>query len=128
MKNNSVYKEAARVSAVIFMLGLIEFILFTLFMSYRSDVLFGVLYGCAFASLSFLYLAYCVNQSVKRSESGAKAYMGATYTLRIVLCGVMIVVAAKTDAINIWAAIIPLFFQRIAIFIINIFGKRGDKA
>lgn len=125
---NTVYREAAKVSGIIFAFGLIELIVFSLVMSFRRDVLIGVLYGCTFAALNFFYLAFCVSQSVKRTEGAAKAFMGATYTTRIILCGIMIVVAAKVDAINLWAAIIPLFFQRFAVFAANLFAKRGDNA
>lgn len=127
-EKSSVYREAARVSGIIFLFGLIELVIFSIFMSFRRDVLIGVLYGCAFASLNFFYLAFCVKQSVKRTEGAAKAFMGATYTTRIILCGVMIVIAAKVAAINLWAAIIPLFFQRFAVFAVNFFGKRGNNA
>lgn len=128
MKNNSVYKEAFKVSAVIFLLGLIEFIIFTAFLSLRSDIIIGVLYGCAFVSLNFFYLAYSVKKSVTKSENGAKAYMSATYSSRIFLTAVMIFVAAKVEAINIWAAIIPLIFTRIAVFIISLLNKRSENS
>ena len=126
MENNSVYKDAAKVSAIIYILGLIEFICFCIFLSFRLDVLIGVLYGCTFSSLLFFYLAYCVKQSVNKSENAAKAYMSGTYSIRVFLTAVMIFAAAKLSFINIWAAIIPLAFQRIAIFIISLIQKRGD--
>ena len=128
MKNDSVYKEAFKVSAVIFLLGLIEFIIFTAFLSIRRDIIIGVLYGCAFASLNFFYLAYSVKKSVTKSENGAKAYMSATYSSRIFLTAVMIFVAARIDAINIWAAIIPLVFTRIAVFAVSSFNKRSENS
>ena len=127
MKTESVYKDALKVSAVIFVLGIIEFIIFTLFMNFRTDILIGTLYGCAFTSLNFFYLAYCVNRSVERDEKAAKAYMSATYTLRMLLTAVMIVIAAKVDIIYLWAAIIPLAFTRIAVMIVQFLLKRRKK-
>lgn len=126
MKSESVYKTSAKISGIIFILGLIEFILFSVFMSLRADIAVGTLYGCAFASANFFYLAYCVRQSTKRSEGAAKAYMGATYSSRILLTGLMIFIAVKVDIIYIWSAIIPLIFPRIAVFILTLSGKRGD--
>ena len=79
MKNNSVYKEAAKVSAVIFILGAVEFILFSVFMSLRLDILIGVLYGCTFTSINFFYLAFCVKKAIEKEEKAAKAYMSSTY-------------------------------------------------
>lgn len=128
MKNNSVYKDAAKVSAVIFTLGVIEFVLFTVFMGFRFDVLTGVLFGCSFTSLNFFYLAFCVKRAVEKEEKAAKAYMSSTYTARILLLGVMIFIAAKVKFIYFWAAIIPIAFQRIAATVVPIIDKRRENA
>lgn len=127
MNTESVYKDALQVSAVIFILGIIEFIIFTLFMNFRTDILIGTLYGCAFASLNFFYLAYCVTKSVEREEKAAKAYMSATYTLRMILTAAMIIIAAKAVIIHLWSAIIPLAFTRIAVMIVQFLLKRRKK-
>lgn len=119
MNNNSVYKEAGKVTAIIFLLGLIEFIVFTAFLSLRRDILIGVIYGCVFVSLNFFYLAFSVKKSVEKDEKQAKAYMSSGYTLRMLLTAAMVVVAAKVEWIHIWAAIVPLLFQRIAVHILS---------
>ena len=126
MNNNSVYKEAAIVSIWIFVLGLIEFLCFTLFYRFGTDILFGVLYGCAFASFNFFHIAYSVRKSMHKSEDKAKVYMSGTYSIRMFLTAVMIFVAAKAEMINLWAAIIPLAFVRIAVSIITVSRKRGE--
>ncbi len=128
MKNNAVYKEAGKVSATILVLGIIEFILFTVFMNFRLDILIGVIYGCTFTSLNFFYLAFCVKKAVEKEEKAAKAYMSSTYTARILLLGVMIFIAAKVNFIYFWAAIIPIAFQRIAATVVPMFEKRRGKA
>ena len=128
MKNNSVYKEAVKVSATIFVLGIIEFILFTVFMNFRLDILIGVIYGCTFTSLNFFYLAFCVKKAVEKDEKAAKAYMSSTYTTRILLLGVMLFIAAKVEFINFWSAVIPIVFQRVAATIVPIIEKRREKS
>lgn len=117
MNSNSVYKDATKFSAIVFLLGIIEFLVFFIFLSFRLDILIGTFYGCTFVSLNFFYLAYSVKKSISMSENKAKAYMSATYTARMIIIAVMVVVAARFDSINIWAAVIPLVFQRIAIHI-----------
>ena len=126
MKNNSVYKDALKVSIFIFLLGIIEFILFTVFMSFRADILIGVLYGCTFTSLNFFYLAYCVKKAVDKEEKAAKAYMSSTYTVRMFLIGLMVFVAARVSYMHLWAAVIPLTFQRIAATAIPMIEKRRN--
>ena len=128
MKSNSVYKEAAKVSAIIFILGVIEFILFTVFMGFRLDILIGVLFGFSFTSLNFFYLAFCVKKAVEKDEKAAKAYMSSTYTARILLLGVMLFIAAKVQFIYFWAAVIPIVFQRIAATVVPIIERRREKA
>ena len=127
MKADSVYKEALKVTCVIYILGLIEFILFTIFMTFRTDILIGVLYGCTFVSANFFYLAHCVNKCADKDEKGAKAYMSATYSSRILLSAAAIIIAAKVDWIYIWAAIIPFAFTRIAATIVPFINKRRAK-
>lgn len=127
MKTESVYKDALKVTAVIFILGLIEFIIFTVFTGFRLKILIGTLYGCVFTSANFFYLARCVNKCVEKEEKAAKAYMGSTYTIRMLLTAVMIIVAAKVDIIHFWAAIIPLVFTRIAVMAVQFLWKRRNK-
>ena len=127
MKTESIYKDALKVSVVIFILGLIEFIIFTVFSGFRMSILTGTLYGCVFASLNFFYLARCVNKCVDMDEKAAKAYMSSTYTLRMILTAVMIIIAAKVSFIHFWAAIIPLAFTRLAVMAVQFIWKRRDK-
>ena len=127
-KNDSVYKEALKVCSVILILGIIEFILFTVFMSFDISVLLGTLYGCTFVCLNFFYLAYSVKKAAGKGKDGAKAYMATTYTSRMLLTGVMIIVAAKLSLIHFWAAIIPLFFQRIAATVVPFINKRSENS
>ena len=127
MKNNSVYKDALKVSGWIFLFGAIEFLIFTLALTFRTDVLLGVLYGCAFASLSFFYLASCVKKSVEKDEKAAKIYMAMSYNLRLISTAVMVIFAVRIENIYLWAAIIPLFFQRIAVYAVEFLNSRRKK-
>ena len=127
MENNSVYKEALKFSIVVFLLGLLEFIIFCIFLSFRLDVLIGVLYGCAFTSLNFLYLAYSVKKSISKGEGKAKAHMAISYNSRLILTAIAIIIAVKIDFIHFWAAIIPLLFNRIAVHIVGFINSRKSK-
>lgn len=127
-KNDSVYRNVLKFCAIILIGGIIEFGIFTLCMNFRPDILFGVLLGCGFVCLNFFFLAFCVNKAAKKSESGAKAYMSSTYTIRMLLTCAMLVVAAKVDGIYFWAALIPVLFQRIAVFILSFMSKRSENS
>ena len=97
-------------------------------MNFRIDILLGTLYGCIFVCLNFLFLTHSVKKAAEKGESGAKAYMSSTYTVRMLLTAGMIILAAKLDYIYIWAAIIPLLFQRIAATVVPFINKRSDKS
>ncbi len=125
MKSEAVYKTAREICATVFALGAAECVIFSLCMGLKSDILLGALYGCSFAAANFFFLAYCVKKSVKKGKS-AQSFIGATYSLRLLLTGVMVVLAAKVDFLNLWAAVLPLIFPRLAIFL-NTFFKRSEK-
>lgn len=127
MENNSVYKDAAKVCLVILLLGIVEFIIFSVFLSLRIDILIGVMYGCAFTCASFFYLAHSVKKSLDKDPAGAKAQMATSYNARLLLTAAMLIVAAKVASIHFWAAIIPLLFQRVAIYIVSFTKPRKKK-
>lgn len=127
MKNNSVYKDAFKVSGCIFLFGAIELLIFTMTLSFRIDILWGVLYGCAFVSLSFFYLASCVKKSVEKDKKAAKIYMATSYNIRLISTAVMVIFAVRSENIYLWAAIIPLFFQRIAVYVVEFLNSRRKK-
>lgn len=126
MKNESVYKTARTVSVIVFALGVLEFIIFSLAAGFGYEILLGVLYGCTFAAANFFFLAYCVQKSTGKGAR-AQGYMGVTYSARMLFTAAMVIFAAKSSYLNIWAAIIPLVFPRIAVFLYT-FLKRGEKA
>lgn len=125
MKSESVYKTARKICATVFALGVAECIIFSLCFGFKYDIALGALYGCAFAAANFFFLAYCVEKSVKKGKA-AQSFIGATYTLRLLFTGVMVVLAAKASFLNIWSAVLPLVFPRIAIFL-NTFLGRGER-
>lgn len=127
MKPDSIYKDALKVSCFIFLLGVVEFIIFTVFMNFRSDILLGVLYGCAFSSASFFHLAYSLKKSVKKGEKAAQIYMSTVYTGRMLTIALAIFVAIKVEQIYLWSAIIPLGFTRIAVYIASFIKSRSEK-
>ena len=84
MKNNSVYRDALKFSCIVFLLGIVEFIIFSVCLSFRSDILIGVAFGCAFVSFNFFYLAYSVTKSLEKEGDGAKMYMAALILTRCI--------------------------------------------
>lgn len=115
-------KEVARVSGGIFLLGIIEFVIFLFAGADIVDTTIGILLGCACSSFNFLILAITLEFSLSGNKI-AGLTVGASYILRLTIAAIVIYISIKSQYINHWAAIIPLFFQSIVIIILSILPK-----
>ncbi len=92
----------------------------------------GAAAGCAVGALSMVMLAFSIEKSVAKGEKGAQASMGGGYMLRLAVIAVYVFAVIKLPGIfNIWAALIPLLFPRLAVMAINLKNNKkqggGDK-
>jgi hypothetical protein len=79
-------------------------------------VLWGGLLGGATAVGNFLLMCLMVQKAVTQTEKQAKNTVKLSQGLRLMMQGLILVLAAVIPAIfNIWAAAIPLLIPRIAI-------------
>lgn len=94
-----------------------------------TGAVLGALIGYAAALLNYFLLALTIDISVKRKTS-VQAFMGLSYTLRLVIIAAAVIFAIKSDYINYIAAVIPLVFPRIIILITKAHRskKHGDEA
>ena len=93
----------------------------------------GTAAGCAVSALSMVMLAFGIEKSVAKGEKGAQATMGGGYMLRLAVIAVYVFAVIKLPGVfNIWAALVPLVFPRLAVMAINIKNNKkqqggGDK-
>ena len=86
----------------------------------------GTAAGCAAAALNLLFMAVGIERAVEKGEKRAQASMASGYMLRLAALAVYVFAVIKLPSVfNLWAAVLPLVFPRIAIAIINI-KKVGD--
>lgn len=79
-------------------------------------VLWGSLLGGATAIGNFLLMCLMVQKAVTQTEKQAKNTVKLSQGLRLMMQGLILVLAAVIPAVfNIWAAAIPLLIPRIAI-------------
>lgn len=79
-------------------------------------VLWGGLLGGATAVGNFLLMCLMVQEAVTQTEKQAKNTVKLSQGLRLMMQGMILVLAAVIPAVfNIWAAAIPLLIPRIAI-------------
>ena len=105
-------------------LSLLELILFFVFGFFDKTAVFGTLLGAAVSFLNFLFLAFTVEQTVKKGKGAAQSFMGGSYTVRLCFIAVAVVFAIKSPYINYVAAVIPLLFPRICILATNLSTKK----
>lgn len=89
------------------------------------QVLVGSLYGYGISILSFTLLGISVQKAMDKEQKQAQMYMQSTYTGRMVLTAVLIVIVMVTNFANWFSAVIPLTFTRISIMLIN-FKKKEE--
>lgn len=128
-------KQLREILGFVALFGFVQLCVFFILGRTAIDVPFlkalaGTAAGCAVAMLNILFLAIGIEKAVNKGEKGAQAAMGGGYMLRLAVIAVYVFAVIKLpDAFNVWAAIIPLTFTRIAIMIINLKNagiKGGD--
>ena len=79
------------------------------------SVLLGSLLGGVTAVGNFLLMCLMVQKAVAQTEKQAKNTVKLSQSLRLMMQGLMLVLAAVIPVFNIWTAAIPLLIPRIAI-------------
>ena len=79
------------------------------------SVLLGSLLGGVTAVGNFLLMCLMVQKAVTQTEKQAKNTVKLSQSLRLMMQGLMLVLAAVIPVLNIWTAAIPLLIPRIAI-------------
>ncbi len=102
-------------------------VLIVLFFAFGFDytLLVGGVYGNIVCVLNFFLLGKTAQIAVTKSAKAAQTYMNTMYCLRYLGIFAAMSAAALLPFINLLAAIIPLFFPRIAIMI-RAFRERND--
>lgn len=79
------------------------------------SVLLGSLLGGVTAVGNFLLMCLMVQKAVTQDKKQAKNTVQLSQSLRLILQGLVLVLAAAVPVFNIWTAAIPLLIPRIAV-------------
>ena len=125
-------KQLKEIGLMILALGVLQLGVFALLTramnSYFLRCLAGTAAGCAVAFISMVMLAIGIEKAVDKGEKGAQASMSGGYILRLAVTAVYVFAMIKLPGIfNIWAAVIPLLFPRLAIMAINLKNSKSQK-
>ncbi|MGN1306627.1 MAG: ATP synthase subunit I [Faecousia sp.] len=96
---------------------------------FSAKVLWGALLGAGAVLLNFSVMIFALLKAEKRgSPEKGQLYVKATYALRMFLLAVVLIVALKTKVFDPLATALPLCFQPIAVWLYELFRKKGENA
>lgn len=122
--DKTVMKETRYIAGVTIVLSVIMESVFLIAGMWSYKVLIGNILGAAAAVGNFLLMGMTVQKAVTKDEKGAASLMKLSQTLRNMMLLVTAVLAIVLPFINPVAAIIPLFFPRIAITLIPLRDRK----
>lgn len=96
---------------------------------FSAKVLWGALLGAGVVLLNFSVMIFALLKAEKRGnpEKG-QLYVRATYALRMLLLAAVLILALKTKVFDPLATALPLCFQPIAVWLYELFRKKGENA
>ncbi len=121
--DQTVKRETKYIAFVALLLSVVMEIVFVLFGRWDYTVLLGNLLGASVAVLNFFLMGLTVQGAVELEEKEAKERMKLSMTLRNLMLMAAAVLGLLLPCFNAVAAIIPLFFVRIAVALRPIFIK-----
>ena len=117
-------KSTLKVILFLFAASAISVAVMAFFEFFDYTVITGVLLGFAGAALNFLFLAIAVSKSVEKGEKGAKNFVQATYTGRLLFMALIIVLGIKLPYFNGYTTVIPFVLVRPVIMLIGLISKK----
>ena len=115
-----VIKETLYIGAWVLIFSAIMEAVFLAIGKWDYTVLLGSLLGSATAAGNFLLVGLMIQKALAQTEKQAKNTVRLSQGGRLLLQGVILVLAAVLPCFNIWAAAIPLLIPRVAVSIRSI--------
>lgn len=119
-----VVKETRYIAGITIILSILMEAVFLIIGMWSYKVLMGNLLGAAVAVANFLLMGITVQNAVQKDEKDAAPLMKVSQMLRNLMLLITALLAFLLPFINPAAAIIPLFFPRIAIFLIPVRDRK----
>ena len=105
--------------------------IFAMLGQFDYKVILGGAIGLVIAVGNFFFMAIssdmAADKAMEQDVKGGKAAIKASYTLRLIIMGVLLFVFAKSGHCNLIALVCPLFLVFPIITVIEFFRKAGGK-
>lgn len=119
-----VAKETRYIAGITIILSILMEAVFLIIDMWSYKVLIGNILGAAVAVVNFLLMGITVQNAVQKDEKDAATLMKVSQMLRNLMLLITALLAFLLPFINPAAAIIPLFFPRIAILLIPVRDRK----
>lgn len=123
--NNTILRETRYIAVWVIILSVIMEAVFLIIGKWDYKVLLGNIFGGIFAVLNFLLMGITVQRAVTREENDGKALVRTSQSLRTLMLFIAVTAGLVIPFFNGFAAVIPMFFPRIAIALIPLRDKRA---
>lgn len=123
--DETVMRETRYIAGITIILSVIMEAVFLIIGKWDYTVLLGNILGGAVAVVNFLLMGITVQKAVLKDEKEAATLMKLSQTLRNMMLLITCVVAIAVPFMNGVAAVIPLFFPRIAISLIPLRDRKA---
>lgn len=94
-----------------------------IFVIFRNDffpLFFGLLLG-GLINIAFFYVLYKnIIVAIDKTEEKAKRYITMNYTIRYIISGIVLFVAAKSDYLNVFTCLLGLYTIKLALYLNNL--------
>lgn len=131
-KNQPIYSEIRSLAPYYLVMSGIYLVIMTILCcAFGGDysLPIGAVYGIVLSALNFLLLGISAQNALgKSTPKSAQTYMNLMYCLRYLGLFALLTAAALIPFINLIAAVIPLFFVRIAITVREIKTERAERS
>lgn len=129
--NDAAIRQFLKVAAGVLALTALELAVYALLGKFSVDVLLGAVFGTAVSCLNFLALTISVSRAADRAEGGdpakAKAAVQGSSVLRLIALAVIYIAVLKTTSLDPLAAVLPLVFVQLSIYLTDFLRKDGGK-
>ncbi|MBR6581672.1 MAG: hypothetical protein IKK66_10285 [Ruminococcus sp.] len=116
--DETVMRETRYIAGITIILSVIMEAVFLIIGKWDYTVLLGNIFGGAVAIVNFLLMGITIQKAILKDEKEAATLMKLSQTLRNMMLLITCVIAIAIPFMNGVAAVIPLFFPRIAISLI----------
>ncbi len=130
-KNDAAIRQFIKVGTGVAVLTAIELAVYAMLGKFSVNVLLGAAFGMAASCANFLALTITVSRAADRAEGGdpvkARAAVQGSTVLRLLVLAAVYIVVLKCTALDPLAAVLPLVFVQISVYLTEFFRREGEK-